>query len=180
MIIATGCQGEPNAGLDKLCSNMSKYIFLKKDDCVIFSSKTIPGNEKDLMYIYNKLAEMDVEVITAENYFTHVSGHYKKNDLLKMYSYVKPKMLIAVHGEPVHLMEQQRIAKENGILHTIKGKNVFLNILSLVGITLECECLDVGKDMLILSTCFDNFCISSATTNSSVNSLPIYLIVFRL
>ena len=123
MIIATGCQGEENAGLDKLCSNMSKYIFLKKDDCVIFSSKTIPGNEKDLMYIYNKLAEMDVEVITADNYFTHVSGHYKKNDLLKMYSYVKPKMLIAVHGEPIHLMEQQRVAKENGILQTIKGKN---------------------------------------------------------
>lgn len=123
LVLATGCQGETNAGLDKLCNNMVKNVYLKKDDCVIFSSKVIPGNEKEITFIYNKLADLDVEILTEENYFIHVSGHYKRNDLLKMYNYIKPRILIAVHGEPVHLAEHQRVAKACGIKNTIKGKN---------------------------------------------------------
>lgn len=123
LVIATGCQGEMRAGIDKLANNMSKYIKLAKDDTVIFSSSIIPGNEKDIILVCNKFAEMDVEVINERNAFIHVSGHYSRNDLIKLYNYVKPKIAIAVHGEQVHLKEHQKVAKQCKIKEAIKTKN---------------------------------------------------------
>ena len=123
LLIATGCQGNINAGIDKLASGNYKHINLGEDDCVIFSSKVIPGNEKDLILIYNKLAEKDVEVITEKNDFVHVSGHYCLDDLKKFYSYVKPKIAIAVHGEPTHILEHQKVARLCGIKNIAKSKN---------------------------------------------------------
>jgi ribonuclease J len=83
----------------------------------------IPGNEKELLLLYNKFAEKDVEVVTEKNDFVHVSGHYCVQDLKKFYSYIKPKIAIAVHGEPVHLLEHQRVAKACGIKNVGKTKN---------------------------------------------------------
>lgn len=123
LIIATGCQGNHNAGIDKLANDSYKYLHLTGEDCVIFSSKVIPGNEKDLIALYNKLAEKDVEVITEKSDFVHVSGHYCLDDLKKFYSYVKPKIAIAVHGEPAHLLEHQKVAKSCGIKNIAKTKN---------------------------------------------------------
>ena len=123
LFIATGCQGNQNSGIDKLANNAYRHIFLGEGDCVIFSSKIIPGNEKDLIALYNKLAEKDVEVITEKNDFVHVSGHYCLNDLKKFYIYVKPKIAIAVHGEPTHILEHQKIARLCGIKNIAKSKN---------------------------------------------------------
>ena len=123
ILIATGCQGNFNAGVDKLANDAYKHIKLGEGDCVVFSSKVIPGNEKELLLLYNKLAEKDVEVITEKNEFVHVSGHYCVDDLKKFYSLVKPKSAIAVHGESAQLLQHQKIAKLCGIQNVGKSKN---------------------------------------------------------
>ncbi len=123
LVIATGCQGEARAGIDKLANNMSKYIHLSKHDTVIFSSRVIPGNEKDLLFLYNKLSDLDVEIINDKNALIHVSGHYSRNDLIKLYSYIKPKIAVAVHGEPLHLREHQKVAIQCKVPQAIKTKN---------------------------------------------------------
>lgn len=123
LVIATGCQGETGAGVDKLANNGSRYIRLNKDDTVVFASKVIPGNEKEVNTIYNKLAELDVEVITDKTELVHVSGHYCRNDLLKLYNFIKPQIAIAVHGEQIHLKEHTDLAKKCGIPQVAKGKN---------------------------------------------------------
>lgn len=123
LFIATGCQGNQNAAIDKLANDAYKHVALGEGDCVIFSSKVIPGNEKDLIGLYNKLAEKDVEVITEKNNFVHVSGHYCVNDLKRFYNYVKPKIAIAVHGEPTHILEHQKVARLCGVKNIAKSKN---------------------------------------------------------
>ncbi|MDR2760411.1 MAG: ribonuclease J, partial [Rickettsiales bacterium] len=123
IVIATGCQGESNAAMDKIANNGFRNIRLDSDDTVIFSSSIIPGNEKDLLYLYNKLADKNVEVLTDKNYFVHVSGHYTVEDLKNFYAYTRPKIAVAVHGESIHLLEHQKIAKSCGIKNAVKSSN---------------------------------------------------------
>lgn len=153
LLIATGCQGNYNAGIDKIANDAYRYMRIGEKDVVIFSSKIIPGNEKEIIALYNKLAEKDVEVITEKNDFVHVSGHYCVSDLKKFYNYVKPKIAIAVHGDPMHLQEHQRIARSCGIKATAKGKNGIImkiteNKVEKVGqINVKCFVVD-GKRLL--------------------------------
>lgn len=123
ILIATGCQGNFNAGVDKLANDAYKYIKVNEGDCIIFSSKVIPGNEKELLLLYNKFAEKNIEVITEKNEFVHVSGHYCVQDLKDFYNMVKPKAAIAVHGEQAQLVQHQKIAKQCGIKNVGKSKN---------------------------------------------------------
>ncbi|MDR0571324.1 MAG: ribonuclease J [Rickettsiales bacterium] len=123
IVIATGCQGETNAAMDKIVNDNLRNIHLESGDAVVFSSSVIPGNEKDLIYLYNKLAEKDIEVFTDKNYPIHISGHYTVKDLKSFYSYVRPKVAVAVHGEAMHLAEHQKVAKECGIENTVKSAN---------------------------------------------------------
>lgn len=123
MIISTGCQGEPTSGLSKLANDTHKTIHLASGDSVIFSSSVIPGNEKNIYAVYNKLSEKDVKIITDQNEFVHLSGHYNRDDLVEMYKLIKPKIVIATHGEEMHLAEHKRIAKACGIKQVIKAKD---------------------------------------------------------
>jgi len=123
LIISTGCQGEPGSGLHKLATDTHKNVHLANGDTVIFSSSVIPGNEKNIYAVYNELSEKDVKIVTAENDFVHLSGHYTKNELIEMYDLVKPQVVITTHGEPMHLSEHKRIAKACGIKTVLKGKN---------------------------------------------------------
>jgi len=123
MVISTGCQGEPSSGLNKLATDVHKTVHLASGDTVIFSASVIPGNEKNIYNLYNKLSEKDVKIITAENNFVHLSGHYTRDELIEMYKLIKPKIVIATHGEAMHLSEHKRIAKECGIKTVIKGRN---------------------------------------------------------
>ena len=126
MIISTGCQGELTSGLNKLATDTHRTVHLASGDTVIFSSSVIPGNEKNIYALYNKLAEKDIKVITSENCFVHLSGHYTRDELVELYRLTKPKIVIATHGEEMHLSEHKRIAKECGIKTVIKAKNGLL------------------------------------------------------
>lgn len=123
LIISTGCQGELTSGLNKLATDTHKNIHLANGDVVIFSSSIIPGNEKNIYALYNKLSEKDVKIITDQNEFVHLSGHYNRDNLIEMYKLIKPKLVIATHGEEMHLAEHKRVAKECGIKQVIKAKD---------------------------------------------------------
>jgi ribonuclease J len=116
--------------MDKIVNDNLRNIHLKGGDAVVFSSSVIPGNERDLIYLYNKLAEKNVEIFTDKNYSIHISGHYTVKDLRSFYGYVKPKVAIAVHGEAMHLVEHQKIARECGIENTVKSANGMVLLVS--------------------------------------------------
>lgn len=112
VIITTGSQGESMAALSRMASDMHRKVSIHKGDVVVMSSTPIPGNEKAVYNVINELTEKGAEVIFQD---THVSGHACKEDLKLLYSLVKPKFAIPVHGEYRHLQAQQKIAMEMGI-----------------------------------------------------------------
>jgi ribonuclease J len=123
LILCTGCQGETNASLTKIANNAHPYIELEEDDTVIFSSKIIPGNDKRIYSVFNKLILRDVNIITEKDHLVHVSGHPNRDELKKMYSIVKPKFAIPVHGEQYHIFEHANFAKELGVKDSVRVKN---------------------------------------------------------
>ena len=114
IIVCTGCQGEPRAALSQIAYDFHK-VKLKDNDLVIFSSKIIPGNEKKIGNIINKITRMGVKIITEKDDFVHVSGHPGREELEYLYNILNPKALIPVHGEARHLYEHANFAKKMGI-----------------------------------------------------------------
>jgi len=121
--LCTGSQGEPMGAMKRITSGIHPDVFLEKDDTVIFSSKIIPGNEKKLYAMHNEIVKNNIEIITEENAFVHVSGHPNRDDLKDMYSWVKPKSIIPVHGEHRHMIEQAKFAKEMKVPHSLQIEN---------------------------------------------------------
>lgn len=114
VVICTGCQGEPMAAMNKIITQTHRSIKLLPKDTVIFSSKVIPGNDKRIFRMFNKLVKMGVEVLTEKDHFVHVSGHPSRDELERMYELVRPQIAIPVHGENVHIHEHARLAREWG------------------------------------------------------------------
>jgi ribonuclease J len=110
--LCTGTQGEPMGAMNRIVNDIHPDVYLEAGDTVIFSSKIIPGNEKKLYNIQNLITKADVEIITEENAFVHVSGHPNRDELKDMYSWVKPKCIIPVHGEHRHMKEHVIFAKK--------------------------------------------------------------------
>ena len=123
VFLCTGSQGEQRAALARIANGTHPDLHLEKDDNVIFSSRIIPGNEKRLFKIFNDFSKNDINVLSEENSMIHVSGHPAREDLKKMYSWVKPKMLIPVHGEQRHMAEHISFAKEMGVKFPVKVSN---------------------------------------------------------
>lgn len=123
VVICTGCQGEALAMTNKITNKTHPQISLKENDVVIFSSKIIPGNEKKIYNLFNKLAEMNVNVLSEANEFVHVSGHPSAQEVKKMFKLIQPKVAIPVHGEAIHINEHCKIAKESGVKHAISVRN---------------------------------------------------------
>ena len=120
LMICTGSQGEDKSALFRLAKGENRTIKLNKDDVVLFSSKVIPGNELYIRNMQNLLAQKEVEIVNAETEdYIHVSGHPNKKALKKMYSWLNPKSLIPLHGDPVMLHAHQKYAEECGIQNTI-------------------------------------------------------------
>ena len=123
VFLCTGSQGEQRAALARIANGTHPDLHLEKDDNVIFSSRIIPGNEKRLYKIFNDFSKSEINVLSEENSMIHVSGHPAREDLKKMYSWVKPKILIPVHGEQRHMAEHVNFAKEMGVKFPIKVSN---------------------------------------------------------
>ncbi|WP_406604349.1 ribonuclease J [Bartonella gliris] len=115
VLIVTGSQGEPHAALAKLSRNEMRNIALSASDTVIYSSRSIPGNEKAIIEIQNRFIDLGIKTITNEDALVHVSGHPRRSELLQMYDWVKPQILVPVHGEAMHLAAQAALARQAGI-----------------------------------------------------------------
>src|SRR3546814_526402 len=122
MIIATGGQGEPRAALARIAGD-THSIKLDKGDLVVFSSKQIPGYEIAIGKIQNALAAKHVDMTTVRQAHVHVSGHPGRPELLAMYGWIRPQVLVPVHGELRHMAEQARLGQEAGIPNAIFQNN---------------------------------------------------------
>ena len=113
-IITTGSQGEPMSALTRMAYDNHKSVKLKKHDVVVFSSSPIPGNEKVISQIVNRLYEKEVEVVLASAMDVHVSGHASSEELKLIHTLVRPKFFMPAHGEYRHLAEHARLANSLG------------------------------------------------------------------
>ena len=123
LYLATGSQGEPMGAMNRIINGVHPDVFMESGDCVIFSSKIIPGNEKKLYSIQNLIVKNKMEMISEENAFVHVSGHPNRDDLKDMYKWVKPQCVIPVHGEHRHMAEHVSFAKEMQVPKTLLIEN---------------------------------------------------------
>jgi len=119
MALCTGSQGEARAALARIAADEHPEVTLNEGDRVIFSSRTIPGNERSVNRIINGLVRMGIEVITDRNRLVHVSGHPRRAELEQMYQWVRPRIAIPVHGEALHLREHADLARRAGVAEVI-------------------------------------------------------------
>lgn len=122
LIVATGGQGEPRAALSRIAEE-SHPLELSRGDVVLFSSRQIPGNEISIGKVQNALAERGIIMVTDRQSEIHVSGHPGRPELEAMYSWLRPEILVPVHGEIRHMQEQVRVGKASGIPHNVFQKN---------------------------------------------------------
>ncbi len=122
MIIATGGQGEPRAALARIAED-NHPLSLSDGDVVLFSSRQIPGNELAIGKIQNQLAGRGITMVTDRQSEIHVSGHPGRPELEALYGWLRPDILVPVHGEMRHMLEQARLGEENGIQETIVQGN---------------------------------------------------------
>jgi ribonuclease J len=123
LALCTGSQGEPRAALARIANDDHPEITLNRGDSVIFSSRTIPGNEKAVGSIINNLVLQGVEIITDRDHLVHVSGHPRRDELRDMIGWVKPQLLIPVHGEALHLNEHAKLARAAGVPRVLVVRN---------------------------------------------------------
>jgi ribonuclease J len=113
--LCTGSQGEARAALARIAQDEHPDVAFSRGDRVIFSSRAIPGNEKAVMRVINGLVAQGIEVITDRTHLVHVSGHPRIEELKEMIGWVRPQILIPVHGEPLHLAEHAELARSCGV-----------------------------------------------------------------
>ena len=114
-IITTGSQGESMSALTRMANDMHKAVKLKRNDVVVFSSSPIPGNEKTVTNVVNKLYEKRVDVFLSDSVDLHVSGHACQEELKLIHTLVRPKYFVPAHGEYRHLIEHARLAARLGM-----------------------------------------------------------------
>ncbi len=136
LILSTGSQGEPNSALSRMAGGEFKGIEIGENDTVIFSSSPIPGNEKSINNVINKLITMGAKVIYNELEQVHASGHACKEEQKLMLNLIRPKYFVPVHGEQKHLLAQ----KETAISVGMDKHNVLLPMLGMQ--------IEVNKNLL--------------------------------
>jgi ribonuclease J len=113
--LCTGSQGEPRAAMARISEDQHPNVTLSQGDTVIFSSRTIPGNEKAVGHLINGLVRQGIEVITDRTHLVHVSGHPRRAEMAELYQWVRPRIAIPVHGEALHLAEHAKLARGAGV-----------------------------------------------------------------
>ena len=121
--ICTGSLGESRAALSQIAFGYNRNVDLGKGDVAVFSSRVIPGNEKAISKVQNQLARQGVKVVTARDKLIHVSGHPAREDLRRMYQLTRPRVVIPVHGEEIHMRAHAELAKECQVPHTVIVNN---------------------------------------------------------
>ena len=122
--LCTGSQGEPRAALARIAEDEHPDIGLDKGDLVIFSSRTIPGNERAVGRIQNRLIDLGCELITDDgDALVHVTGHPRREELKEMYAWVRAAHAIPMHGEPRHLAEHAKLARAAGVKEVLTIRN---------------------------------------------------------
>lgn len=117
--LLTGSQGEPRAALRRIAEDDHPEIALSKGDVVVFSSRTIPGNERVVNKVINGLVKRGVSVMTDRDGLVHVSGHPRRGELEQMYGWVRPEVSVPVHGEPMHLAAHAELARRMGVKEVV-------------------------------------------------------------
>ncbi len=128
MLIVTGSQGERRAASAQLARGKYRGLELKQGDLFLFSSKTIPGNEKGVIRIINQLSEKGVDVVDDSSGLYHVSGHANRPDLERLHGIVDPQMVIPMHGEHRHLREHTKLAESNGRTGIVAVNGMMLDL----------------------------------------------------
>ena len=121
--LVTGSQGENRAALARIAAGTHPTVNLQEGDTVLFSSKTIPGNEAGIYRLYNRLSEQGIRVVDGEMERIHVSGHARRGDLERIYKAVRPKVALPLHGEHRHLVEHASWAGKWGAAHNLVAPN---------------------------------------------------------
>ncbi len=128
MLIVTGSQGERRAATAQLARGKYRGLTMKAGDMFLFSSKTIPGNEKGVIGIINQFSEKGIDVVDDSSGLYHVSGHANRPDLEAMHDLIKPKMLVPMHGEHRHLREHAKLGEAKGIASALAVNGTMLDL----------------------------------------------------
>jgi ribonuclease J len=121
--LCTGSQGETRAAMARIASGEHPHVSLKAGDWVIYSSRTIPGNEKAVARVQNALSDNQVEILTDQDDLVHVSGHPRRGELEQLYGWLKPTVAVPMHGEGRHLEAHAELAEDLGVEQVIRARN---------------------------------------------------------
>ncbi len=142
----TGSQGERRAASAQLAQGNYMGIKLKEGDTFLFSSKTIPGNERGVIRIMNQLSELGVDVVDDAGGKYHVSGHANRPDLERLHQIVKPQILIPMHGEHRHLREHVKLGNQSGITGIVAVNGMMIDLSG--NAPTVAEYIDTGRTYL--------------------------------
>ena len=123
VLLCTGSQGEPRAALARIAEDQHPDIELGKGDLVIFSSRTIPGNKREVGRIQNRLVDLGCDIVTDGDALVHVTGHPRREEMKEMYGWVRPRIAIPMHGEARHLSEHAKLARGAGVGEVLNVRN---------------------------------------------------------
>ncbi|MBN9347605.1 MAG: ribonuclease J [Devosia sp.] len=123
VVLCTGSQGEPRAAIARIARGEHPAIDLNAGDRVIFSSWAIPGNEREVIDIQNLLIDRGIEVITQQDGLVHTTGHPRREELKRLYDWLKPQTLVPVHGEAAHLEAHAALGRQHGIANVVHARN---------------------------------------------------------
>lgn len=123
LLICTGSQGEPRAALARIAAGAHRAVRLAEGDRVIFSSRVIPGNERAVRSLWNALAGLGVEVVTPDAGPIHVSGHPARDELARMYGWIRPRVALPVHGEALHIRAHADLARSLQVPEVVEPRN---------------------------------------------------------
>jgi ribonuclease J len=121
--LCTGSQGEPRAAMARIAQDAHPNVSLDAGDHVVFSSRTIPGNERAVSQVQNGLSDKAIEIITDQDHLVHVSGHPRRDELRQLYAWVKPKLAIPMHGESRHLEAHAELAEAFQVPQVLRVRN---------------------------------------------------------
>ncbi len=123
VLVATGSQGESRAAIARISEGEHPAVTLNAGDKVIFSSRTIPGNEREVGRIINNLIRSGVDVVTDRTALVHASGHPRRGEVSQLYAWTRPQIAIPAHGEDLHLAEHAAFAEARGVPHVVRARN---------------------------------------------------------